>query len=285
MKIGVLHPGAMGVTVAATLAASGHEVCWVAAGRSAATAARAASVGLQSLADLDELARCCDGVISVCPPAAALELAGAVVAAGFAGTYVDGNAISPASARQIHALVGPGFVDGGIVGPPALRPGSTRLYLSGPRAGMVADWFAAGPLQAVAMNEALHGSLAARPGAASALKMAYAAYTKGSSALLLAVRALAEAEGVAPGLLGEWSLSQQGLAERAELTARATAAKAWRFVGEMEEIAATFEAAGLPGAFHLGAADLYRRLATLKDAPDATLAEVLELLTGAVPEP
>ena len=113
---------------------------------------------------------------------------------------------------------------------------------------------------------------------ASALKMCYAAYTKGSSALLLAVRALAEAEGVADALLEEWSISQPDLLKRVEGTARGTAGKAWRFVGEMEEIAATFEAQGLPGGFHQAAAEAYGRMSSLKDAADAGLDDVLKAL-------
>jgi hypothetical protein len=161
-------------------------------------------------------------------------------------------------------------VDGGIVGPPAVRRGSTRLYLSGTGASAVAAVFADGLLDAVVVP--------GPPGAASALKMCYAAYTKGLSALLLDVRALAAAEGVEAPLLAEWALSQPGLAERSEAAAVATAPKAWRFVGEMHEIAATFAAAGLPDDFHRGAAEVYRRMSSLKDEPASVLADVLDAL-------
>ena len=103
------------------------------------------------------------------------------------------------------------------------------------------------------------------PGAASALKMCYAAWTKGSSAMLLAIRALAEAEGVSEALLNEWKISQPELEARSEFAAAGSAPKAWRFVGEMEEIASSFRQAGLPDQFHLGAAELYRRLEIFKD--------------------
>ena len=94
---------------------------------------------------------------------------------------------------------------------------------------------------------------------ASALKMAYAAWTKGTGAMLLAIRELAQAEGVEDGLLAEWDLSQPELRERHERAARSAEAKGWRWVGEMEEIAASFEAVGLPGGFHQAAAEMYRR--------------------------
>lgn len=267
--VALLHPGAMGVTVGRTLGNAGHRVRWLATDRSVATRDRAAAAGFVTCTALTELLDGADAVVSVCPPGSAVAVAQQIHDAGFAGRYVDANAVSPATARRLEVLLGARLVDGGIVGPPAERSGTTRLYLSGPGATEVADWFGAGPLDAVAMD--------GPPGAASALKMCYAAFTKGSSALLLAVRALAEAEGVTPTLLGEWAVSQPGLAERSEATARGTAGKAWRFVGEMDEIAATFRGADLPDGFHCAAADVYRRMADLKGR-EAALREVLEAL-------
>jgi len=119
------------------------------------------------------------------------------------------------------------------------------------------------------------------PGQSSALKMCYAAWTKGSAALLLAVRGLAEAEGVTRSLLKEWAISQPGLEDRSKGAAAGTAPKAWRFVGEMEEIAATFRQAGLPDQFHLGAAALYELLREFKDQTGSVQFEnVLVALAG-----
>ena len=89
--------------------------------------------------------------------------------------------------------------------------------------------------------------------------MAYASWTKGSAALLLAARALARAEGVEETLLAEWGISQPGLEERSARAAGSAAAKGWRWIAEMEEIAATMAAAGLPEGFHQAAAEIYRR--------------------------
>jgi 3-hydroxyisobutyrate dehydrogenase-like beta-hydroxyacid dehydrogenase len=270
----LLHPGAMGVTVGSTLLAGGHRVRWVADRRSEATRHRAAGAGFETRADLTTALDGADAVVSVCPPGQAAAVARAVHEAGFPGLYVDANAIAPATVRALESLFGDRLVDGGIIGPPALRPDTTRLYLSGPAAGTVATWFAAGPLTAVALSD--------QPvGAASGLKMAYAAYTKGSAALLLAVRALAEREGVAGALEEEWRLSQPGLSERFAASARGTAPKAWRFVGEMQEIADTFAAAGLPRGFHEAAADVYVRLAGFRDAPAEPEAVVRRLLDAA----
>jgi len=270
VKLGLLHPGAMGVSVGSALKSAGHEVFWLPQARSEATCRRAEVAGFTACADLVELSSRCAGIISVCPPHGALALAQTVADAGFAGTYLDANAVSPTTARQIHALLGDQLVDGGIIGPPASQPDTTRLYLSGESAAAVADWFSGSMLQTPLLD--------GPPGSASALKMCYAAYTKGTSALLLAIRALASAEGVDEGLLAEWAISQPALIKRSEGAARGSAPKAWRFVGEMEEIAASFAARDLPDGFHLAAADVYRHLGEFKDRDDFTLSDVLAAL-------
>ncbi|HEV2054439.1 MAG TPA: DUF1932 domain-containing protein, partial [Methylomirabilota bacterium] len=119
------------------------------------------------------------------------------------------------------------------------------------------------------------------PGAASALKMAYAAYTKGTAALLVSIRALAIRAGVDQALLDEWARSQPELGARSERAAGETARKAWRFTGEMAEIAATFDDAGLPDGFFRAAAEIYESLAGYKDAPGMpSVAEVAKALAG-----
>ena len=254
--VGLLHPGEMGAAVGAALRDGGKRVLWTSAGRSEETASRAAAAGLEDAGSVEALARSCDLIVSVCPPHAALEVARSV--GHFGGTYLDANAISPASARAAAATV-TRYVDGGIVGPPPLRAGSTRLYLSGPEAPLVAELFAGTAVDARVVSDQI--------GAASAVKMAYAAWTKGTAALLLAVRALARVEGVEPTLLQEWELSLPDLPERSLRAAESAAAKGWRWVGEMEEIAATFAAADLPDGFHLAAADVFR--ASSSDPADA----------------
>jgi 3-hydroxyisobutyrate dehydrogenase-like beta-hydroxyacid dehydrogenase len=277
--IGLLHPGEMGGAVGAALVAGGARVLWASAGRSPASRRRATAAGLHDAGTVGTLVAESDIVLAVCPPHAARDLARAVAGHGFAGTYVDANAVAPATAREIAAIVGAAgavFVDGGLVGPPPRREGTTRLYLSGPAgdAERVARAFAAGPLEAVRLDAA--------PGAASALKMAYAAWTKGSAALLMAVRALARAEGVDQALVREWERSQPDLPARSEADVRGSTAKAWRFVGEMEEIAATFAAAGLPRGFHEAAAEIYQRLTSYRDAAETPpFGVVVDALLGA----
>ena len=129
--VGVLHPGEMGAVVAGALRERGETVLWASAGRSAATAERAEAAGLEDAGDIAEVCRRCEILLSICPPHAAVEVARA--ASGFTGIYVDANAIAPDTARAIAKLQ-PRLVDGGIVGPPPSRPGTTRLYLSGEEA-------------------------------------------------------------------------------------------------------------------------------------------------------
>jgi len=272
--IGLLHPGEMGAAVGQCLAGAGHRVLWAPEGRSAATAARAAAAGLVACG-LAEMVRRCDLIMSVSPPHAALDIARQV--AGFGGVYLDANAISPATAREVAGIVeagGASYVDGGIIGTPPVAPGFIRLYLSGPRAGELRDLFDGSPVDARLVDRGAGSDVGASGagvsgagpigaggdvGSASAVKMAYASWTKGSAALLLAARALARAEGVEETLLAEWGISQPGLEARSARAAGSAAAKGWRWVAEMEEIAATMAAAGLPGGFHQAAAEVYRR--------------------------
>jgi 3-hydroxyisobutyrate dehydrogenase-like beta-hydroxyacid dehydrogenase len=197
--IGLLHPGDMGGVVGACARTAGQRVLWASAGRSAGTRQRAAAAGLEDAGTVAALVAASDVVLSICPPHAALDLAREVAALRFAGLFVDGNAVAPATAREIGAIVARGgatFVDGGLIGPPPRVAGSTRLYLSGREAKRMVALFEGSALEALAVNDV--------PGAASALKMAYAAFTKGTSALLMGVRALAASEGVDEALLAEW---------------------------------------------------------------------------------
>lgn len=186
-------------------------------------------------------------VLSICPPHAAVEVAAAF--AGFDGVYVDANAVSPATAARIASIIGDRFVDGGIVGPPPRTAGTTRLYLSGPGAPDVAALFSGSDLDARIVPDA------------SALKMTYAAWTKGTTALLVAIRATARELGVEDELLTEWALSLPGLPTKSQQAARTGAERGWRWAYELEEVGRTFAAAGQPKGFGAAAAEVYRRLA------------------------
>jgi len=271
-RIGLLHPGAMGASVGAAARSNEHTVLWASTGRTASTGARARRAKLEDAGTVADLVNASEIVLSVCPPHAAEDVASEVAHLGFAGVYVEGNAISPDRTRAIQRIVedaGAHYVDGGIIGGPAwTQEARTHLYLSGPRAEEVAACFVGSPLKTSVISD--------RIGAASALKMGYAAYTKGTTALLTAILGLVEKEGVRADLARQWGDTFTAQTVHRVCT---NTAKAWRFVGEMHEIAATFRGAGLPGGFHQAAAEVYERLEAFKDRPEPPAIEsVLEAL-------
>jgi 3-hydroxyisobutyrate dehydrogenase-like beta-hydroxyacid dehydrogenase len=269
--IGLLHPGEMGAAVGRCLTGAGYTVLWASEGRGPETAARARAAGLADTGTAAEMADRADVILSICPPHAALDTAWAVQ--GFGGLYVDANAIAPATAREVALMVEEGgatYVDGGIIGLPPAKADSTRLYLSGGQAPAVRRLFDGTPLDARVIGGGTW--------AASAVKMAYASWTKGTAALLLTARALARAERVEDVLLAEWALSQPALADRSVGAARSAAAKGWRWVAEMEEIATSMAAAGLPDGFHQAAAEIFRR--SPRAPADEPVDQVLAALTG-----
>ena len=166
---------------------------------------------------------------------------------------------------------GVAFIDGGIIGGPAWTPNETILFLSGKESQLIADCFSNGPLETKIIGDEI--------GKASALKMCYAAYSKGTTALLTAILATAESLGVRDELYKQWDADDSNFSEQANRRAPSVTAKAWRFEGEMREIASTFKEAGLPNGFHKAAAEIYHRLAGFKDAAETPkLQEVLQEL-------
>jgi 3-hydroxyisobutyrate dehydrogenase-like beta-hydroxyacid dehydrogenase len=273
--IALLHPGNMGATIGACAASSGARILWASESRSALSRARAEQAGLIDAGSLAAAVSQSQIVLSVCPPEFATEVAVRVAAQGFKGIYVDANAVSRATAEEIGRRVskaGASFVDGGIIGSPVKKAGTTRMYLSGEKAEEVAELFSSSMLDA--------RSIGVVPGEASALKVVYAAWTKGTDALILAIRALATHEGVDHALLEEWKISQPGLENKCVRAAAVAAPKMWRYVGEMREIAEAFDAAGLPSGFHSAAAEVSERLACFKDQtdPGPTVAAVIKRL-------
>ena len=236
MIVGLVHPGEMGAAVGRCLQANRHDVLWASEGRSAETHARATT--FRDAGTVGALAAEAELILSICPPHAALDVARELE--GFDGVYVDANAISPMRAREV-AAVQPRFVDGGIVGGPPDEPGTT-LYLSGSGAASVAVLFVGTNLEARVVADA------------SAIKMAYAAWSKGSAAMLLAIRDVARHFGIED----EWARAAPELAGRVPRAERSAATKGWRWEGEMEEIADTFAAAGQPDGFHRAAARVFR---------------------------
>jgi 3-hydroxyisobutyrate dehydrogenase-like beta-hydroxyacid dehydrogenase len=243
----------MGIVVAVSAQNSGNEVLWASEARSSATRERALQSCLRDAGTLTKLCELCPVIVSVCPPEFAEEIAEQVAQRSYQGTYVEANAIAPERTQRIARRLeehGARLVDGGIIGPPTTTRNRTWLYLAGERAASVAPYFSSGPIEV----EVLAGGI----GRASALKMCFAAYSKGSIALAYSVLAAAERLDVLDDLKRQWGRSGPSLPELEREISRAVP-KAWRFVAEMREIAATFESAGLPPEFHQAAAEIFRR--------------------------
>jgi len=259
--IGLISPGQMGASIGAaalSTLSTNTRVIWAGDGRSDESHQRATKAGLTDCRTLDDMVQTADTILSVCPPHDAENLAQRVSDLGFDGLFVDCNAIAPEKSRRItKAFPQDHYVDGGIVGGPAWKAESgTVLYLSGKNAGTIAGIFADSPLHTHIISDAI--------GAASAMKMVFAAYTKGSTALLTAILGVAEKEGVRSVLEQQWGAE---FTEQSHRRVTGNSAKAWRFTGEMREIADTFETAGLSGGFHNAAAEVFEQLAGFKDEP------------------
>lgn len=277
-NIGFLHPGKMGVSLAASAKRSGYNACWVADGRSDNTRKRAEDAGLTQYPSVAELCRNCLVIVSICPPHAAADVAQEVLSVNFDGIYVEANAISPALAQQIGANFekqNRRYVDASVIGAPAWQPNKTWLHLAGSDAHLIANYFKSGPLE----TNIISGGI----GKASALKMCFAARSKGMIALLSAVIAASEQLGVREDLERQWDRYQPGFSKSTHSSISQTSEKAWRFVGEMDEIATTFSGVGVPVGFHQAAADVYRRLSLFKDSQQSPNIE--QLLSALLNQP
>jgi 3-hydroxyisobutyrate dehydrogenase-like beta-hydroxyacid dehydrogenase len=281
--IGLVGVGAMGAGIGGSLVSAGSRVVSVLADRSTASRARAVAQGIEEVDDLGAVMARSRILLSIVPPGVASAVAdGAARAATAIGAegriFVDCNAISPGRSRQIAGAVraaGMSYVDGGLIGAPPSPGRPTALYLSGEGGDVVADALRTPEIRA----EWLGPEPAA---AASALKMSYAAWTKGLNALALSIRALARAEGVDEALVAEWQRSQPAALAAVD-RAPATAAKAWRWVAEMREIATSLDEAGLPDGAFLSAAEVYRRLERYKDIDAPPTVDEMVDAVGSLP--
>lgn len=258
LTVGLQSPGDMGHAVGRVLVQHGLRVITCLDGRSERTHGLAAEAGIEEVASYRELVQQAGLVLSIVVPAQALEVAERVAEAirvegtGLALTYADCNAIAPQTARQIEQIIcgaGARFVDAGIIGSPPGRGGRNRFYVSGEHTEAMLALNAYGldvlDLQGVA-------------GQASGLKMCYAASTKGLTALFTELLVAAEALGISESLAREFGESQGAMVARMERGIPGMLPKAHRWIGEMEEIAKTFDDLGLtPDMLH-GAAEVYR---------------------------
>lgn len=268
--IAILSPGDMGHGVGRVLAERGYAVTTCLAGRSRPTRERAAEAGFRDLPSLEELVLRSDLILSILPPARAVTLAGEVAAAmrttGAPRPFADCNAVSPRTAAEIAALIedaGGDCIDAGIIGRSPAAGAVPRIYTSGPRAALMDEIDGAG----VAVR-----NLGPSIGRASGLKMCYASLTKGTGALRLAMLAAAESLGLYDELLGELRRSQQAALSQVESSIPFVRRNAGRWIGEMEQIAETFDSAGVTPRFHQGAAEIFGLVDAASGAGDRAAA-------------
>lgn len=254
--IGLVGAGEMGSALGANWVAGGHPVVTCLTGRSARTRGLAGRAGLESVSTLDELVAASDLVVSVVPPGNAVPAARSVAAAaGRTATrplVADLNAVSPRTVAEVQAALasaGCALVDGSISAPPP-RPDRdpARMYVCGPQAGSFAAL--SNPWLDVVV-------LAAPVGAASALKMCTASMYKGVKALVMQALLTADAHGVREEFLADVRRAWPEDVPHWHSDIAVAAAKAWRFVDEMHEIALTQHGAGLPPELFEGVAAAY----------------------------
>lgn len=282
--VGLLSPGDMGHVVGEVLIQNGLSVLASLDDRSDRTRKLAEKAGIKDLGTYTSLVENVDMVISILVPAEAAHAAERVVEALTETdrkiVYADCNAIAPSTARKIGEVVenaGSTFVDAGIIGGPPRNPGNTRFYCSGPKTSLFEE------LGEYGLDVRVVGDVI---GQASGLKMCYAAQTKGYTALATELLIAAQAMGLYEGLIDELLLSQEVRYRSLERGIPGMPTKARRWVGEMEEIAKTFEDLGLTPKIYQGAADMFRLVGDTPLADESpenrdhtrTLAQVIKLL-------
>ncbi|RKT18161.1 3-hydroxyisobutyrate dehydrogenase-like beta-hydroxyacid dehydrogenase [Streptomyces sp. 1114.5] len=273
--VGILHPGSMGAAVAACARPNAARVLWCPAGRSVATVARAEQAGLEPVDNLDTLVKQAHVILSLCPPAAAEQLAHTVAERRYAGIYVEANAINPERMTRIAEVLSRSaraVVDGAVIGSPPINGKKTQMYLSG-------------SFDAIPLVEGLFaGSAVATPvlgeevGRASALKLAYSSYQKASRVLAAVAFGAARAHGVDDALLDVAGKRQGSYLVETGYIAK-TAARAWRWGPEMDEAADMLSAVGLPDEMLRAVSQTLARWQDSKDLAELTPDEALDRLS------
>jgi len=281
--IAVMSPGDMGHSVGNVLRENGLRVISCLGDRSERTKALAAEAGIEDVPTYADLVQEADLLLSVLTPAqavnAAQRVAEALVETGAELAYADCNAIAPQTVRSIGEIIteaGGTFIDGSIIGGPPRGKSHPRLYVSGPNTA---------PMEALNEYGLTVVPLGEEIGLASALKMCYSAWTKGSTALFTELLVAAKAMGVLDALRHEFGQSQSAMLLRMQRLP-AMPIKSRRFVGEMLEIAKSFGDVGLTPKMLEGAAEMYTLVGSTHLAdrtpedktPFPSLKETLEVL-------
>ena len=289
--IAILSPGDMGHGVGKALGEHGYDVITCLDGRSQRTRDLAAAGNFRDVPTLADMVTQADLIMSILVPAQALEVAEAVAdalrEANVSRPFADCNAVSPQTATRMESIInaaGGEYIDGGIIGGSPAHGAVPRIYVSGPSASLMDELDGKGILVP---------NLGPEIGRASGIKMCYASMTKGTSTLRVAMLTAAHSLGLYDELIAELSGSQQGALSAMESGIASLPANAGRWIGEMEEIAATFDAVGVTPHFHQGAAEIYRLLASTPFADespeeidrDRPLADIIKATAEYLPDP
>ena len=265
--IAILSPGDMGHGVGKALADHGYRVITCLAGRSQRTRDLAAAAGILDVPSLEDMTQRADLIMSILVPAQAVgvarDVANALRACGVSRPFADCNAVSPRSAAEMASIIGSAggdYIDGGIIGGSPARGAVPRIYTSGPRAGLMDELDGKG----IAIR-----NLGPSIGRASGMKMCYASMTKGTNTLRVAMLTAAYSLGLYDELVEELEFSQGDALSAMESGIPGLPANSGRWIGEMEEIAETFDAAGVTPGFHQGAAEIFRLLASTPFADES----------------
>ncbi len=256
--VAIMSPGDMGHSVGNVLGDNGFDVITCLEGRSSRTKELAEKGNFRVVDSMDQMVQEADLILSILVPSRAKDLAEEVSAAmkRSRGTsyFVDCNAISPKSAKELEVIInsaGGNFIDGGIIGTAPAKGDTPRFYVSGPDAQVVTELNGKGIIVKSVGNEI---------GQASGIKMCYAALTKGTNTLQVALLTAAEKMGLTEALREEFEFSQKAHLNSMEKGISRLPANAHRWIGEMEEISSTFEDLGVTPHFHKGAAEIYKLL-------------------------
>ena len=264
--IGIMSPGDMGHAVGRALGDNGFDIITCLEGRSERTRALAQQGNFRDVPSMEELVSQADLIMCILVPAqaerVALRVAEALSSTGQSTYYADCNAVSPQTSLRIADIInaaGGRFIDGGIIGGPPGKGEPPRFYVSGSDAAVVSELDGKG--------------ITVRPigdelGKASGIKMCYAALTKGTSTLQIALLSAAESMGLTEELRMEFASSQPNALKQMDTGISRLPPNAHRWIGEMEEIAATFEHLGVTPFFHKGAAEVYRLLSRTEFAQE-----------------
>ncbi|MDP2730980.1 MAG: DUF1932 domain-containing protein [Dehalococcoidales bacterium] len=284
-KVAIMSSGDMGSAIGKILSDSGLDVITCLEGRSELTRLRAQEAGMRNAASIDQMVKESDLILSVLVPSEALALAeliaGSIRRTGGHPAYVDLNAIAPQTVKEINTVItdaGATFIDAGIIGsPPKAGKSNTRIYCSGP------DTAALESLSQAGLDIRFVGS---GIGQASGLKMVYAASTKGITALWTELLVAARALGLEEALIAELKMHGDSISEILNQRLPSMPRRARRWIGEMEEIAKTFNGVGLTPKMLLGAADIYRLVSETPLAnqtsrqPDPSADKILQVVAG-----